>query len=186
MLHFGAVSMVFLPDFPGSYAIQYNRAANFTARTTKNFPKLQKKFLGVPAKISRCSTKSFGLCHEIIPPVVLKSFGLSQDLPLSQNGQNFRRKKLIKQWADRDHYATWKSPIRPSRPIGLIGPNCTISTSYQFSDHLKFTENALFSPCESVVFSPFRHVLPKILKSQRAKTRLFLALPANSKTSEHL
>jgi hypothetical protein len=28
--------------------------------------------------------------------------------------------------------------------------------------------------------------LPKILKSQRAKTRLFLALPANSKTSEHL
>ena len=145
-----------------------------------------KKNLPAPEKISRCSTKSFGLCHEIIPPVVLKSFGLSQDLPLSQNGQNFRRKKLIKQWADRDHYATWKSPIRPSRPIGLIGPNCTISTSYQFSDHLKFTENALFSPCESVVFSPFRHVLPKILKSQRAKTRLFLALPANSKTSEHL
>ena len=43
--------------------------------------------------------KSFSLCHEIIPPVVLKSFGLSQDLPLSQNGQNFRQKKLMKQWA---------------------------------------------------------------------------------------
>ena len=36
--------------------------------------------------------KSFSLCHEIILPVVLKSFGLSQDLPLSQNGQNFQRK----------------------------------------------------------------------------------------------
>ena len=35
--------------------------------------------------------KSFGLCHEIIWPVILKSFGLSQDLPLSQNGQQFRR-----------------------------------------------------------------------------------------------
>jgi hypothetical protein len=92
--HFGAVSMVFLPDFPGSYAIQYNRAANFTARTTKNFPKLQKKFLGVPAKISRGSMKSFGLCHEIISPVILKSFGLSQDLPLSQNGQNRWRGEL--------------------------------------------------------------------------------------------
>ena len=91
--HFGAVSMVFLPDLSGSYAMQYNRAANFTARTTKNFPKLQKKFSGVPAKISRCSMKSFGLCHEIIWPVILKSFGLSQDLPLSQNGQNFRQKK---------------------------------------------------------------------------------------------
>jgi hypothetical protein len=34
--------------------------------------------------------KSFGLCHEIIWPVILKSFGLSQDLPLSQNGQNLR------------------------------------------------------------------------------------------------
>ena len=40
--------------------------------------------------------KSFSLCHEIVPPVVLKSFGLSQDLPLSQNGQNFRRKKGAK------------------------------------------------------------------------------------------
>ena len=40
--------------------------------------------------------KSFSLCHEIIPPVILKSFGLSQDLPLSQNGQNFRRKKGAK------------------------------------------------------------------------------------------
>ena len=98
--HFGAVSMVFLPDFPGSYAIQYNRAANFTARTTKNFPKLQKKFPGVPAKISRCSMNSFGLCHEIIWPFILKSFGLSQDLPLSQNGQNLRRGK-IGQWAKR-------------------------------------------------------------------------------------
>ena len=38
--------------------------------------------------------KSFGLCHEIISPVILKSFGLSQDLPLSQNGQNLRRGKL--------------------------------------------------------------------------------------------
>ena len=65
--------------------------ANFTARTTKNFPKLQKKFPEVPEKISRGSMKSFGLCHEIISPVILKSFGLSQDLPLSQNGQNFRR-----------------------------------------------------------------------------------------------
>ena len=37
--------------------------------------------------------KSFGLCHEIISPVILKSFGLSQDLPLSQNGQKFRRGK---------------------------------------------------------------------------------------------
>ena len=38
--------------------------------------------------------KSFGLCHEIISPVILKSFGLSQDLPLSQNGQNLRRGEL--------------------------------------------------------------------------------------------
>ena len=91
--HFWAISMVFLPDFPGSYVTQYNRAANFTARTIKYFPKLQKKFSGVPAKISRCSMKSFGLCHEIIWPVILKSFGLSQDLPLSQNGQNRRRKE---------------------------------------------------------------------------------------------
>ena len=91
--HFWAFSMVFLPDFPGSYVTQYNRAANFTARTIKYFPKLQKKFSGVPAKISRCSMKSFGLCHEIIWPVILKSFGLSQDLPLSQNGQNRRRKE---------------------------------------------------------------------------------------------
>ena len=92
--HFWAFSMVFLPDFPGSYATQYNRAANFTARTIKYFPKLHKKFSGVPAKISRCSMKSFGLCHEIIWPVLLKSFGLSQDLPLSQNGQNLRRGKI--------------------------------------------------------------------------------------------
>ena len=92
--NFGAVSMVFLPDFPGSYAMQYNRTANFTARTTKNFPKLQKKFPEVPEKISRGSMKSFGLCHEIISPVILKSFGLSQDLPLSQNGQNRRREKI--------------------------------------------------------------------------------------------
>ena len=92
--HFWAFSRVFLPDFPGSYAMQYNRAANFTARTTKNFPKIQKKFPGVPAKISRCSMNSFGLCHEIIWPVILKSFGLSQDLPLSQNGQNLRRGEL--------------------------------------------------------------------------------------------
>ena len=96
--HFWAFSMVFLPDFPGSYAMQYNRAANFTAKTTKKIPKLQKKFLGVPAKISRCSMNSFGLCHEIIWPVILKSFGLSQDLPLSQNGQNRRRGE---NWAKR-------------------------------------------------------------------------------------
>ena len=38
--------------------------------------------------------KSFGLCHEIISPVILKSFGLSQDLPLSQNGQNRWRGEL--------------------------------------------------------------------------------------------
>jgi hypothetical protein len=107
--------MVFLPDFPGSYAIQYNRAANFTARTTKNFPKLQKKFLGVPAKISRCSMKSFGLCHEIIPPVVLKSFGLSQDLPLSQNGQNFRRGKRAKRRKG------LMGPMRPLGPLGILG-----------------------------------------------------------------
>ena len=92
--HFWAVSMVFLSDFPGSYAMQYNRAANFTARTTKKNCQLQKKFPGVPAKISRGSMKSFGLCHEIISPVILKSFGLSQDLPLSQNGQKFRRGKI--------------------------------------------------------------------------------------------
>ena len=85
-IHFWAFSMVFLADFPGSYAIHYNRAANFTARTTKKIPKLQKKFSEVPEKISRGSMKSFGLCHEIIWPVILKSFGLSQDLPLSQNG----------------------------------------------------------------------------------------------------
>ena len=91
--HFGAVSMVFLPDFPGSYVTQYNRAANFTARTTKKICQLQKKFSEDPAKISRGSMKSFGLCHEIISPVILKSFGLSQDLPLSQNGQNRRRKE---------------------------------------------------------------------------------------------
>ena len=92
--HFWAVSMVFLSDFPGSYAMQYNRAANFTARTTKKNCQLQKKISEAPAKISRCSMKSFGLCHEIISPVILKSFGLSQDLPLSQNGQKFRRGKI--------------------------------------------------------------------------------------------
>jgi hypothetical protein len=96
--------------------------------------------------------KSFSLCHEIIPPVVLKSFGLSQDLPLSQNGQNFRRKKSMEQWADWGHYATWKSPVRPSRLIGLIETNCRTSTSYQFSRNLTFTENALFSPGETDFF----------------------------------
>ena len=39
--------------------------------------------------------KSFGLCHEIISPVILKSFGLSQDLPLSQNGQDFRLQEIV-------------------------------------------------------------------------------------------
>ena len=39
--------------------------------------------------------KSFGLCHEIIWPVILKSFGLSQDLPLSQNGQDFRLQEIV-------------------------------------------------------------------------------------------
>ena len=39
--------------------------------------------------------KSFGLCHEIISPVILKSFGLSQDLPLSQNGHVNNTKKRI-------------------------------------------------------------------------------------------
>ena len=42
--------------------------------------------------------KSFGLCHEIIWPVILKSFGLSQDLPLSQNGQNFRQENILVHW----------------------------------------------------------------------------------------
>ena len=120
-----------------------------------------KKFLPDPEKISRCSMKSFSMCHEIIPPVVLKSFGLSQDLPLSQNGQKFRRKKLIKQWADWDHYATWKRPIWPSRLIGLIETNCRTSTSYQFSRNLTFTENALFSPDETVFFIPFVMGCPK-------------------------
>ena len=92
--------------------------------------------------------KSFSLCHEIIPPVVLKSFGLSQDLPLSQNGQNFRRKKSMKQWA---------IGFMGDGPNGPTGANrkwskCTISTIYQFSDILKFAENALFSPGESVFF----------------------------------
>ena len=100
--------MVFLTDFSGSYAIQYNRAANFTARTTKKICQLQKKFSEVPAKISRCSMKSFGLCH-------LKSFGLSQDLPLSQNGQNFRREKLGNRGKG------LMSPMEPLGPLGLIG-----------------------------------------------------------------
>ena len=143
------VDRVLLPDFLGSYA--HNIAwCIFTARATKNFCQLQKKFPEAPEKISRCSMKSFSLCHEIIPPVVLKSFGLSQDLPLSQNGQNFRRKKSMEQWADWDHYATWKSPIWPSRLIGLIETNCRTSTSYQFSRNLTFTENALFSPGDRV------------------------------------
>ena len=42
-------------------------------------------------------------------------------------------------------------------PNGPTGANrkwakCTISTIYQFSDILKFAENALFSPGESVFF----------------------------------
>ena len=74
--NFGAVSMVFLADFPDSYATQYNR---------------WQILLPEPQKISR---SCFGLCHEIISPVILKSFGLSQDLPLSQNGQNRRREKI--------------------------------------------------------------------------------------------
>ena len=64
--NFGAVSMVFLADFPDSYATQYNR---------------WQILLPEPQKISRSS-------------VILKSFGLSQDLPLSQNGQNRRREKI--------------------------------------------------------------------------------------------
>ena len=112
--HFWAVSMVFLADFPGSYAIHYNRAANFTARTTKKIPKLQKKFSEVPAKISRGSMKSFGLCHEIISPVILKSFGLSQDLPLSQNGQNLRREN----WAIGQRGLM--GPMGLMRPMGLL------------------------------------------------------------------
>ena len=113
--------------------------------------------------------KSFSLCHEIIPPVVLKSFGLSQDLPLSQNGQNFRRKKSMEQWADWGHYATWKRPVWPSRLIGLIETNCRISTSYQFSRNLTFTENALFSPGETDFF-----VLFGTLKSKNGQNRAFL------------
>ena len=99
-IRFWAVSMVFLTDLSGSYVTRYNRAQillpepqKISRSSRKNFSVFQKKFLGVPAKISRCSMKSFGLCHEIIWPVILKSFGLSQDLPLSQNGQNFRQKK---------------------------------------------------------------------------------------------
>ena len=145
------ICRVLLPDFLCSYA--HNIAwCIFTARATKKICQLQKKFPEAPEKISRCSMKSFSLCHEIIPPVVLKSFGLSQDLPLSQNGQNFRRKKSMEQWADWGHYATWKRAVRPSRPIGLIGTNCTISMSYQFSANLMFTGNALFSPGETDFF----------------------------------
>ena len=125
--------MVFLTDFSGSYAIQYNRAANFTARTTKKIPKLQKKFSEVPAKISRCSMKSFGLCHEIISPVILKSFGLSQDLPLSQNGQNFRREKLGNRGKRIDEPNGATGPTGANRKwarlrgaIWLIGPSWLI------------------------------------------------------------
>ena len=85
--------------------------------------------------------KSFGLCHEIISPVILKSFGLSQDLPLSQNGQKFRRGK-IGQWAKRIEGANgangrwvwlrgliWPSwiiigPVAPSGPVFISLPSC--------------------------------------------------------------
>ena len=61
---------------------------------------------------------SFGLCHEIIPPVVLKSFGLSQDLPLSQNGQNFRRKN---RWSNGPIGATMPPGKGLFGPVGLLG-----------------------------------------------------------------
>ena len=128
-LHFWAVSMVFLADLSGSYATQYNRAANFTARTTKKICQLQKKFSEDPAKISRGSMKSFGLCHEIISPVILKSFGLSQDLPLSQNGQNFRRGEKSQKGKGVDGatgaygaYGRWARLKRLRGAIGSVAP----------------------------------------------------------------
>ena len=79
--------------FPGSFSLISQAVTLYTITGRKFYCQNQKKFLEVPEKISRCSMKSFGLCHEIISPVILKSFGLSQDLPLSQNGQKFRRGK---------------------------------------------------------------------------------------------
>ena len=87
-IHFLVISMGFLADFPGSYAIQYNRAANFTARTTKKICQLQKKFSEDPAKISRGSMKSFGLCHEIISPVILNKIAGGGNWGDGSNGDN--------------------------------------------------------------------------------------------------
>ena len=66
--HFGAFSMVFLADFPDSYATQYNRwqillpePQKISRSSRKNFPRFQKKFLGVPWKVLACVTRSFRL-----------------------------------------------------------------------------------------------------------------------------
>ena len=66
--HFWAVSMVFLPDFTGSYAMQYNRAQillpepqKISRSSRKNFPRIQQKFPGVPWKVLACVTRSFRL-----------------------------------------------------------------------------------------------------------------------------
>ena len=53
-LHFLAFFMVFLPDFPGSYAIQYYR---------------RQILLPDPQKISRGSSKNFSVFHEKFWPV---------------------------------------------------------------------------------------------------------------------
>ena len=69
--------------------------------------------------------KSFGLCHEIISPVILKSFGLSQDLPLSQNGQKFRRAKNL---------SPPENPKFSSREIFIFLHNTSAEQNIKFSE----------------------------------------------------
>ena len=76
--HFASI---FWP-FPWPFLLIFQAVTPYSITGRKFYCQNHKKF------------KSFGLCHEIISPVILKSFGLSQDLPLSQNGQNRWRGEL--------------------------------------------------------------------------------------------
>ena len=91
-----------LGPFPWSFSLIFQAVTPYGITGRKFYCQNHKKFPEAPEKIFRGSSKNFSVfhekfwpvSHEIISPVILKSFGLSQDLPLSQNGQNLRRGKL--------------------------------------------------------------------------------------------
>ena len=124
--HFASI----LGPFSWSFSLISQAVTSYTITVRKFYCQNHKKNPEAPE-----------MCHEIISPVILKSFGLSQDLPLSQNGQNFRRGK-IGQWAKRIEGANgangrwvwlrgliWPSwiiigPVAPSGPVFISLPSC--------------------------------------------------------------